>query len=158
MDFDALLIFDDGVRLQQLLSLLAYYDISPKVVSFYGLANWQGLNDRNLIGGYFAATPTLKTESFNGRYQSAFGSVPPRIAALSYDAVSLIAVLAEKQALTKHNLLNSTGFNGVNGRFRLKQDGTNERLLDVFQITSGRHFQTISPAPDTFDETADSLF
>ncbi|MBR6412148.1 MAG: penicillin-binding protein activator [Alphaproteobacteria bacterium] len=153
LDFDALLIFEEGVRLQQILSLLAYYDISPKVVSFYGLANWQGSRDRGLIGGYFAATPVARTDVFNGRYREAFGENPPRIAALAYDAVSLVSVLAEKQALTSHNLSNPTGFNGVNGRFRLKRDGTNERLLDVFQITSGGRSETVSPAPDFFEES-----
>ncbi|MDY6407238.1 MAG: penicillin-binding protein activator [Pseudomonadota bacterium] len=150
LDFDALLIFEDGVKLQQILSLLAYYDITPGVVSFYGLANWQGLKDRTLIGGYFAATPTAKTEAFDRRYRDSFGANPPRIATLAYDAVSLVAALSEKQALTTHNLINPTGFSGVNGRFRLKQEGTNERLLDVFQITSGGRTQTISPASDSF--------
>ncbi|MBO4675624.1 MAG: penicillin-binding protein activator [Elusimicrobiaceae bacterium] len=158
LDFDSLLIFEDGVKLQQILSLLAYYDISPRVVSFYGLANWQGLNDRALIGGYYAATPVARTEVFNGRYREAFGNNPPRIVALAYDAVSLIAALAEKNALTAHNLLNQNGFSGVNGRFRLNSDGTNKRLLDVFQIVSSKRSQTISPAPDTFDEVSFSYF
>ena len=152
LDFDSLIIFEDGVKLQQILSLLAYYDISPKVVSFYGLANWQGLNDRSLVGGYFAATPLARSEAFNARYHNAFGDQPPRIAALAYDTVSLVAALAEKQALTTHNLLNVSGFSGVNGRFRLNADGTNKRLLEVFQIVSGKRSQTVSPAPDSFND------
>ena len=152
LDFDALLIFEDGVKLQQILSLLAYYDISPKVVSFYGLANWQGLRDRGLVGGYFAATPIARTKAFEARYWESFGENPPRIAAIAYDAVSLISALADKQALTPHNLLNPTGFNGVNGRFRLKKDGTNERLLDVFQVTASGLSETVSLAPDSFEE------
>ena len=152
LDFDSLLIFEDGVKLQQLLSLLAYYDISPQIVSFYGLANWQGMNDKSLIGGYFAATPPAKTAYFNQRYRNSFGTNPPRIATLAYDAVSLVSVLATQKALTAHNLLNPMGFSGVNGRFRLKKDGSNERLLDVFQIVSKRRSQTVSPAPNSFDE------
>ena len=151
LDFDALLIFEDGVKLQQLLSLLAYYDISPQVVSFYGLANWQGTGDRGLIGGYFSATPQDKIAYFNARYRDAFQEEPPRIATLAYDAVSLVSVLADNKALTNHNLLNPNGFTGVTGRFRLKNDGSNERLLDVFQIVSKRRSETVSPAPTSFD-------
>ena len=151
LDFDALLIFENGIRLQQLTSLLAYYDVSPKVVPFYGLANWQEIRDRGLIGGYFAATPVARSEFFNNRYRDLFGAYPPRIAALAYDAVSLVAVLADRNALTAHNLVSPTGFNGVNGRFRFKSNGLNERLLDVYQITPSLKSGTISPAPDTFD-------
>ena len=151
IDFDALFIFEDGVKLQQLISLLAYYDVTPKVAPFYGLANWQSVADNGLVGGYFAAPPFNKADIFTTRYQNVFDQKPPRLSALAYDAVSLIAVLAKHQALTTSNLLKDEGFNGVNGRFRLRPDGTNERLLEVFQIQPRRRWTSVDPAPDSFD-------
>jgi len=150
LDFDALLLFEDGVRLQQVVSLLSYYDVTPKVVPFYGLANWQSVRDRNLAGGYFAATPTGKVASYSNRYRNAFSDKAPRISSLAYDAVSLVSVLAEHRALTPENLTRESGFNGVDGRFRLRPNGQNERLLEVFQIRPNLKLQSVSPTPDTF--------
>ena len=152
LEFDALFIFEDGIKLQQITSLLAYYDVTPKVVPFYGLANWQTAKDRGLIGGYFSATNPEKANRFNARYQSIFGSKPPRIASLGYDAVSLVATLARHKALTRDNLIQDQGFNGVNGRFRLTDDGMNERLLTIYQIGPGLRMIPISPEPEHFTD------
>jgi len=153
IDFDALVVFEDGVRLQQVVSLLAYYDVTPKVVPFYGLANWQSVRDRSLIGGYYAATPILKANIFNNRYQSVFGEKPPRIASLAYDAVSLVSSLAERKILAEESLKQQTGFNGVNGRFKLNPDGTNERLLEVFQVGPKLRAESVSGPLSEFPES-----
>ena len=150
IDFDALFVYEDGVKLQQVISLLAYYDVTPKVVPFYGLANWQSSRDKGLVGGYFTATPTDRLDVFTRRYQKTFGAKPPRISSLAYDAVSLVAHLAQHQALTTGNLLQEKGFNGVNGRFRINSDGTNDRLLEVRQFQPGLRQQIIVPVPETF--------
>jgi len=148
--FDSLFIFEDGIKLQQLISLLAYYDVTPAVVPFYGLANWQSVKERALTGGYFTATPMDRAQKFNVRYQSTFGQVPPRISSLAYDAVSLVAFLAERGRFDTMSLIQDEGFNGVNGRFRLRSNGTNERLLEVFQFKTGRRFEQVSPVPEAF--------
>ena len=150
LTFDALFIFEDGVKLQQVTSLLAYYDVNPKVVPFYGLANWQTTKDRSLIGGYYTATPADRMKRFLKRYQTIYGDNPPRIASLAYDAVSLTALLAERQALSDTDLTGPMGFNGVNGRFRLNPDGMNEHLLEIHQKTTVSRAITLSPEPDDF--------
>ena len=147
----------DGVRLQQVTSLLAYYDVTPRVVPFYGLATWQSVQDKGLSGGYFTATPTTRSAQFNRRYQHIFGIKPPRLASLAYDAVSLAAVLAEHPPFDASLLTQESGFNGVNGRFRLQTDGLNERLLEIFQFQPNMKFKTISPTPDTFPDP-DAVF
>lgn len=157
LDFDALFLFDDGVRLQQVASLLSYYDLTPKVIPFYGLANWQTVKDKNMENGIFVSTPTTRVRRFSVRYNALFGAQPPRIASLAYDTVSLMAVLAEKQALTTGNLEQEQGFNGVNGRFRFHRNGTNERLLEIFRFPRNMRPETIEPAPATFPDP-DTLF
>lgn len=152
IDFDALFIYEDGVKLQQITSLLAYYDVTPKVVPFFGLANWQQTKDRALAGAYFVGTPTGRLTAFQNRYNKTFGENPTKLATLAYDGVSLVAVLAEQQALTTANLRSDSGFNGVNGRFRLNSDGTNERLFDVFQLDNRLRPQVVEQAPTEFPE------
>lgn len=155
VDFDALFIFEDGVKLRQVASLLSFYDVTPEVVPFYGLANWQEVRDTNLRGAYYPGVDGRRAHQFSVRYNRTFGSAPPRISSLAYDAVSLVAVLAERRALTTANLTNPAGYNGVDGRFRLKADGTNERLLDMYQIGSKQRRVIVGPAPDDFpDPTA----
>ena len=152
IDFDALFIYEDGVKLQQIISLLAYYDVTPKVIPFYGLANWQSLRDKGLVNAYFTATPSDRANVFSKRYLQIFTEKPPRISSLAYDAVSLVAHLAKHNALTTGNLIQEEGFNGVNGRFRLNEDGTNDRLLEIRQFQSGLRQKVIEPIPDTFPD------
>ena len=51
--------------------------------------------------------------------------------------------------LSKHALTQGAGFVGVNGIFRLRADGTNERGLAIAQIQSGRAV-VVDPAPRSF--------
>ena len=150
IDFDALFIYEDGVKLQQITSLLAYYDVTPKVIPVYGLANWQSSKDKTLVNSYFPTPPTERSDLFTKRYTQTFDEKPPRISSLAYDAVSLVAHLAKHKALTTGNLTQDEGFNGVNGRFRLVSDGTNERLLEIRQFQPGLRQKVVAPTPDTF--------
>ena len=43
-------------------------------------------------------------------------------------------------------LTNPSGFNGADGVFRFRADGTNDRGLSVLEITGGQ-VKVISPAP-----------
>ena len=155
--FDSLLILEDGIKLQQLVSLLSYYDVTPAVVPFYGLASWQSVKERALAGAYFTATPLDRIQKFTARYQSIFGQVPPRISSLAYDAVSLVAFLAERGRLDTMSIIQDEGFYGVNGKFRLKDDGTNERLLEIFRFTNGYRFERASPVPEKFIDPDESF-
>jgi hypothetical protein len=46
-------------------------------------------------------------------------------------------------------LTNQSGFAGIDGVFRFRQDGTNQRGLAVMRVTTSGP-QVISPAPKTF--------
>jgi len=51
VDFDSLFVFEDGIKLQQVMSMLSYYDITPSDIPVYGLSSWGGLRMSELIGG-----------------------------------------------------------------------------------------------------------
>jgi hypothetical protein len=63
-----------------------------------------------------------------------------RTATLAYDAVALVAALSKQggQRFSPETLTNASGFAGIDGLFRFRSDGTNERGLAVMKVaTSG---------------------
>ncbi len=75
-----------------------------------------------------------------------------RTATLAYDAVALVAALVKTQGAQRFSeqvLTNSSGFAGIDGVFRFRPDGTNERGLAVLRVTPGGG-QPVSPAPKSF--------
>ena len=65
-----------------------------------------------------------------------FKQQPVRTATLAYDAVALVAALVKTQGPARFSpevLTNPSGFTGIDGLFRFRADGTNERGLAVLQ-------------------------
>jgi hypothetical protein len=147
VDFDALLVFEDGMKLQQVMSMLSYYDITPRDIPVYGLSSWEGAKISELIGGYYPAMPAKLSVNFNNRFYRTFGKKPSALAAYAYDAISLGIMLGNTGSIHTDGLLNERGFDGVNGRFRLNDDGTNTRLLDIRQIVTKNRSVVVEPAP-----------
>ncbi len=75
-----------------------------------------------------------------------------RTATLAYDAVALVAALARTQGGQRFSpevLTNSSGFAGIDGLFRFKSDGSNERGLAVMRAASGGG-QPVAASPKSF--------
>ena len=75
-----------------------------------------------------------------------------RTATLAYDAVALVAALVKTQGaqrFAEQVLTNPSGFAGIDGLFRFRTDGTNERGLAVLRVgpTGG---QIVGPPPRAF--------
>lgn len=151
IEFDALFVFEQGVRLQQLVSLLGYYDVTPNLVSFYGLATLRAQHNRDLVGTYFADLPQEKLRLFQKNYKEAFGSKPIMVSALGYDAISLVSYLSKKGILDKSSLEVPEGYFGINGRFRFNETGSNDRLLEMFQIRGKNYIIKVDSAKPQFD-------
>jgi ABC-type branched-subunit amino acid transport system substrate-binding protein len=124
-------------------------------VQLMGTGLWDDsrmFGDPNLQGGWFAAPDPQGFRNFSQRYKQRFGSDPVRTATLSYDAVALIAALVKTQGAQRFSetiLTNPSGFAGIDGLFRFRQDGTNERGLAVHRI-SGNGSTIIAPPPRAF--------
>ena len=155
VDFDALLVFEDGVKLQQVMSMLSYYDITPTDIPVYGLSSWGGAKISELIGGYYPAMPARLSADFSRRFYQTFGTKPSALAAYAYDAVSLGIMLGNTGSIHTASLLNDKGFDGVNGRFRLNEDGTNKRLLDMRQIMTKNRAVVVELASQTMPARSD---
>ena len=75
-----------------------------------------------------------------------------RTATLAYDAVALVAALVKTQGPQRFSfevLTNPSGFSGIDGLFRFRPDGTNERGLAVMRVTPTGP-QVIAPPPRSF--------
>ncbi len=139
-----------------LAGLLPENGIKPEDYQFIGLQRWDipanALSMSGLQGGWFALPDPSLQSQFASRYEAAYGTAPHPIAGLAYDGIAAIGALVKAgkaDALTGAALTQPSGFIGVNGIFRLLQDGTNERGLAVAQIQD-KQVVLIDPAPRSF--------
>ncbi|MET0445702.1 MAG: penicillin-binding protein activator [Pseudorhodoplanes sp.] len=127
----------------------------PKNVQLIGTGLWDDqrvFQDAGMQGSIFAAPDPSGFANFSQRYRAKYGQDPVRTATLSYDATALVAALVRTQGpqrFSEEVLTNASGFAGIDGIFRFKPDGTNERGLAVMRATpSGA--QIVSPSPRSF--------
>lgn len=153
--FDALFIPEQADAMTAVSKELVANGIDSKKVQIIGTGLWndsRALNLPALQGAWFTAPENAGFNAFAQRYKAKYGSDPARIATLAYDAVSLAIALSRSQGSQRYSenvLTNPSGFNGADGVFRFKADGTNERGLSVLEIGGGAA-KIISPAPRTF--------
>ncbi len=142
--FDSLLVFEDGAKLTQVMSVLAFYDVDPTVIPIYTLASAKFLKDRSLNGVLMTDLPPNPT--FSKKYKKAFGKQPMRLASLAYDSVGWIAAESVRGPVSLKVLREGEPYQGVDGWVRLKADGTNQRGLRLVRKTS-RGVTEVVPAP-----------
>ncbi len=149
---DALFIPEQADAMPAVASALGAANIKTK---FLGTGVW---NDARVLklpqmqGAWFSAPDNSGFDAFAQRYKAKFNSDPARLATLAYDAVTLAAALARNggaDPFSQAALTNISGFNGADGVFRFKADGTNERGLAVMEIADDGA-KVISPAPRSF--------
>ncbi|GAA0308443.1 penicillin-binding protein activator [Rhodovulum strictum] len=139
-----------------LAQLLPENRVDPASVKFIGLTRWDippsTLALPGLQGGWFALPDPDLTRRFESRYMAAYGEPAHPTAGLAYDGIAAIGALVRQgssDALTVRALTQPSGFAGVNGVFRLRPDGTNERGLAVAEIRNNQVI-VIDPAPRSF--------
>lgn len=139
-----------------LAQLLPENGLSTQTTQFIGLQRFDvpasALALPGLQGSWFAMPDQGLAAQFSQRYQATYGTPPVAIAGLAYDGIAAIGALAgsgDSNALTGAALTRGSGFVGVNGVFRLRADGTNERALSVATIQNNQVVE-IDPAPRSF--------
>jgi ABC-type branched-subunit amino acid transport system substrate-binding protein len=153
--FDALLLPAGGDQLKQVAAQLKSAGLDASRTRLLGSGLWDDpaiINDPNLAGGWFAASPPDIRHDFEGRYQAAYGHAPPRLASLGFDAAALAAVLAKNDSpdpFSAQAIQNPNGFTGVDGLFRFGADGLVQRGLAVLEVNPGGD-KIVSPAPKSF--------
>jgi ABC-type branched-subunit amino acid transport system substrate-binding protein len=152
---DSIFIPDGGDAVPQVAAALGAGGVNLKRVQLLGTGLWDDqrvFSDKALDGGWYAAPEQAGFRSFSERYRAQYHSEPVRTATLAYDAVALVAALVKTQGpqrFSEQVLTNASGFAGIDGVFRFRHDGTNERGLAVLRVTPGGG-QPVSPAPRSF--------
>ena len=152
---DALFIPDGGDSVPDVAQGLITAGLNIKKIQLFGTGLWDDSRisaNAALDGGWYAAPDGAGYRGFAERYRARFKQDPTRTATLAYDAVALIAALVKTQGTERFStavLTNPSGFTGIDGLFRFKADGTNERGLAVLKVTPSGS-QIIAPAPKSF--------
>jgi branched-chain amino acid transport system substrate-binding protein len=152
---DSIFIPDGADAVTAAVQALTAGGVNTRRVQLIGTGLWDDpriFADAGAQGGWYAAPDPAGYRAFSGRYKSRYGQDPLRPATLSYDAVSLVAALVKTQGAARFSeeiLTNQSGFAGIDGVFRFRPDGTNQRGLAVMRVTTSGP-QVIAPAPKAF--------
>jgi branched-chain amino acid transport system substrate-binding protein len=152
---DAIFIPDGADAVPTVVQTLVSSGIDTKRVQILGTGLWEDaqiFSSPALEGAWYAGPDATGFRNFSARYRTRYGQDPVRTATLAYDAVALVAALIKTQGpqrFSEETLTNASGFTGIDGLFRFKQEGTNQRGLAVLKVspTGG---QVISAPPKAF--------
>jgi branched-chain amino acid transport system substrate-binding protein len=157
---DALFIPDSGDGVTDIMQALANGGVNLKQFTVLGTGLWgddQRIFSNPLLdGAWFAAPEQAGYRGFAERYRARFHQDPVRQATLAYDAVALVAALVKTQGQQRFAadvLTNPSGFTGIDGVFRFRNDGSNQRGLAVMKVTT-TGAQVVAPAPRSFNGSA----
>lgn len=152
---DAVLIAAPATEADKISNLLTDAGYPPSMVKRLGTGLWDQAEATKLSGlqdaCYAASSPRLRIR-FEQRYFQTYGTQPPRLASLAYDATALAVVLAKSgQGFGRATLTNQNGFAGIDGIFRFSPDGLADRGLAIIGIKNGTSV-VLQDAPQRFGE------
>ena len=152
---DVLFLPDAGDGVVSAVQALSAAGLDLKRLQVIGTGLWDDpriFAEPAVAGGWYPAPDSAGFRAFSTRYRARYGQEPVRTATLAYDAVALVAALVKTQGVRRfapETLTNASGFAGIDGVFRFRADGTNQRGLAVLRVTPSGG-QVVSPAPHTF--------
>ena len=136
LPYDSVLFLGTGDDTKSMVSFLRYYGLGTRDAGFYGTPLWEDgdiSSDIAMTGAFFATLPEIPGE-FSNIYESATGVAPTRMAAIGYDATILALGAVRARDNVASYLMNQSGYIGVNGLFRLRPGGANERAMQIVRL------------------------
>jgi ABC-type branched-subunit amino acid transport system substrate-binding protein len=152
---DVLFLPDAGDGVTAAVRAVSAAGVNLKRLQVIGTGLWDDpriFAEPAVAGGWYPAPDSAGFRAFSTRYRAKYGQEPVRTATLAYDAVALVAALVKTQGAKRfapETLTNASGFAGIDGVFRFRADGTNQRGLAVLKVTPSGG-QVVSPAPRSF--------
>jgi branched-chain amino acid transport system substrate-binding protein len=155
---DALFLPGEGDAVPSVARALNAGGVNLKRLQLLGTGLWDDSRifaEPLLHGGWYVAPDPNSPNNFRAfsqRYRARYGQEPARTATFAYDSVALVAALVKTQGprgLTSEVLTNPSGFAGIDGVFRFRAEGTNQRGLAVLRVTP-QGGTVVSPAPRAF--------
>lgn len=156
---EALLIPGSAELVGNLSPLLTYAGLEPGKVQILGTSGMDGSTlgrDALLRGARFAGPDPRGWQDFAIRFSKAFGSPPPRIAGLAFDAMTVAATLATEPPATRYSarsLSRPVGFQGIDGTILFSETGVPKRALAILEVGEAAPI-VIEPAPNALGGSA----
>ncbi|HEX9881843.1 MAG TPA: penicillin-binding protein activator [Hyphomicrobium sp.] len=155
---DALFLPGGQEALPQIGPVIAYNGLDTSKVQLLGTGSWDfpsiGRDDA-FVGGWYPSPDPNAWRAFAERFARTFGTTPPRIASIAYDAVGLAIGLSSNPPgarYTAANLSRPQGFAGVDGIVRFGENGLSQRGLAVLEVQKFGA-AVADPAPSSFQPT-----
>ena len=155
---DALFLPGGQESLLQIGPVIAYSGLDIAKVKLLGTSAWDFPTigrEAAFVGGWYPASDPVAWRSFSERFARTFGTAPPRIASVSYDAIGIaigLSTNAPGARYTQANLTRADGFSGVDGIIRVTPEGMSERGLAVLEVQKFGS-SVIDGAPSSFQAT-----
>lgn len=152
LPYDSILFLGSGNDTKSVASFLRYYGVGTRDAKFYGTPLWEEsdiASDLTMMGAMFATLPDIP-DDFRNTYSIATGTFPTRMSTIGYEATMLaIGTLYSHDDIHAH-LMSPSGYVGVNGLFRLRPDGSNERALRIVRLNGDGTTTTVRAEPAAF--------
>lgn len=154
IDFDMVLIPEKGAKLKSAVAMFGYYDVFAPDVKFLGTSLWENSNlnsESTIIGSWYPAISRSHSNYFVNKYAYVFGERPQALYALGYDAVALSNAIAKQGGNNYTSVItNPDGYVGINGMFRLFENGRNQHSMDIIEVKKTEDV-IIDEAPKRFE-------
>jgi branched-chain amino acid transport system substrate-binding protein len=148
--FNVLLLADTGEALAEVAAMLPYYDVDRSQVQILGPSLWASpaSGSGQMPGAWYAAPDPAARAGLEQAYTAKYGTSPPSVADLAFDAASIARVLGVSGGFSIAALTQPAGFVGADGWLALLPDGQVRRGLGVFRVQRGGP-EMIEPAPQS---------
>lgn len=149
----ALILAEGGDRARAFAAALAGAGLRSPPLRLLGTAGWDQdpavAAEPALEGALFPGSDPGARIAFEARYRAAFGTTPPRVAAIAYDATSIALQSVrgtDPRGGPPAEVPVGTVIQGAEGALRLLPDGTVQRALAVYAVTPGGPTRMVEPA------------
>lgn len=150
---DAILVIDGGDKLNAITEKI------PEQYAVIGINTWYGnktLENQRLNGGWFASPDPTNYQIFEENFNNSYAKYPIQISALVYDSIHVINEIVNErkygsEGLLYNNMIQYEKFEGINGIFRFKEDGTVKRTFGVLGVEDNG-FTILEEANKSFTE------
>lgn len=160
--FDAVIIPEYGSKLKSIISMFGYYDVYAPEVKFLGTSIWENssLNKESIIiNSWYPALSRYQSVYFSNKFSYLFDERPSSLYSFAYDAVALASALSKQTGIIDLNqaITNPDGYIGINGTFRLFENGSNQHSLDIMEVRANGDV-VIDEAPKRFSNQETDYF
>ena len=136
--FDAVIIPESGAKLVSAISMFSYYDAAYPQVQFLGTSVWENsnLNNESMVAkSLYPSLSRPHSAYFANKYSSTFAESPSVLYSFAYDAIALANELSKQDTDDLNSAITSPeGYAGINGSFRLFEDGSNQHSLNIMEV------------------------